>query len=117
MSNRDTMRSGKQRPYLGVQDVEAGLMAKPDGSRCTGAPVIPCRSSVGRWQDSDVDVLVVLVIKQRREGVSEVRVTEKRKKVQKKIQERVEGYRIPAMLSGRDGGAMLSIRAAWRQVC
>jgi hypothetical protein len=64
-----------------------------------------------------VDVLVVLVIKQRREGVSEVRVTEKRKKVQKKIQGRVEGYRIPAMLSGRGGGAALPIRAAWRRVC
>jgi hypothetical protein len=59
-----------------------------------------------------VDTFVVLVLKQRREYVREVRVTEKREKVQKKIQGRVEDYRIPAMLSGRGGGTALLTRAA-----
>jgi mRNA-degrading endonuclease toxin of MazEF toxin-antitoxin module len=46
-----------------------------------------------------VDTFVVPVLKRRREYVREVRVTEKREKVQKKIQGRVEDYRIPTMLS------------------
>jgi hypothetical protein len=46
---------------------------------------------VGRRRDSDVDVLVVLVIKQRRRCVSNVRVTEKRTKAQKMIQRGFEG--------------------------
>jgi hypothetical protein len=46
-----------------------------------------------------VDTFVVPVLKRRQEYVREVRVTEKREKVQKKIQGRVEDYRIPTMLS------------------
>jgi hypothetical protein len=88
MSSGDAVRSRKRRPYPGVQDGEASLVAKSDGSRCTGAPVIPRQSSVGRRQDSDVNALVVLVLKQRRKYVREMRVTEKEEKVQKKIQGR-----------------------------
>jgi hypothetical protein len=78
--------------YPGVQDGEASLMASSHGSRCTGAAVIPRRSSVGQRRDSDVDAFVVLVLKRRREYVREVRVTEKREKVQKIDRGRVEGY-------------------------
>jgi hypothetical protein len=78
--------------YLGVEDGEASLMASSDGSRCTGAAVVPCRSSVGQRRDSDMDAFIVLVLKQRQEYVREVRVTEKREKVQKIDRGRVEGY-------------------------
>jgi hypothetical protein len=39
-----------------------------------------------------MDAFIVLVLKQRREYVREVRVTEKREKVQKIDRGRVEGY-------------------------
>jgi hypothetical protein len=70
-----------------------------------------------RWRDSDADVPVVLVYNRGRKDVREVRVVKAKEEVQEKIQGRVEGYQIPAMLSGRDGGAVLLIRAAWRRVC
>jgi hypothetical protein len=46
-----------------------------------------------------VDAFIILVLKRRREYVREVCVTEKREKVQKIDQGRVEGYQRPAVLS------------------
>jgi hypothetical protein len=40
--------SGKWRPYQETQGKEASSMMKSAESRCTGAPVIPCRSIVWR---------------------------------------------------------------------
>jgi hypothetical protein len=107
--------SGKRRSYPGVQVVEASLMAKSAKSRCCGAPAIPHRSFVWQQRDSDADALIVLVLKRRRNYVREVRMTEKEKEVQKKIQGRVEAYQTPAMLSGRGGGAALLTMVAWRR--
>jgi hypothetical protein len=63
---------------------------------------------VGRRRDSDLDILVVMVIKQRRRCVSNVRMTEKRTKAQKMIQRGFEVYRNPATLSVSGGGAAAS---------
>jgi hypothetical protein len=56
-------------------------MVKSAESRCCGASAFPRRSFVWRQQDSGADALVVLVLKQRRKYVREVRVTEKEEEV------------------------------------
>jgi hypothetical protein len=47
-SSGEAVRSRKWRPYPGVQDGEVSLVANSDGSRCTGASAIACRSPVWR---------------------------------------------------------------------
>jgi hypothetical protein len=74
-------------------------VANFDGSRCSGAPVIPRRSSFEWRQDPDADAFVVLVLKRRREYVREVRVTKRRQKVHKVDRKGVKGYWEPVVSS------------------
>jgi hypothetical protein len=90
-------RSEKQGSYQEIQEDEAELVANFDGSRCSGAPVIPHRSSVERQQDPDADAFVVLLFKRRQEYVREVRMTKRREKVHKVDRKGVKGYREPVV--------------------